>query len=517
MEQNKVILVLDIGTTNIKALLFDKQGEIVGEARRRPDYIMNEKGQVEQDPNQIWQFSKEAIEEVIEDKDLKASDIKCMGITTQRASFCIWDKRNGKLYSNIITWQDKRAAEYAQKMTNSFFFKFLRGFAKLAHALTKSTKMLTASMLQFNSDYASIRTSYFLKNNPKVNELIQDPKTSIGWGTIDTWILWNLSEGRVHATDYSNCSSTGMLDPFTLDWNSIVVDKLDIPVYILPEIKDTNGDFGVTKLFGNGEIPIRSVIADQQASLFGQCCFDYGDMKVTNGTGSFVDLNTGDKPFASKRKLYPLVAWRLDGKVSFLLEGLSHNTGNIIDWIQEELEFYDDPRKTEEMAKSVDSTDGVFFLPTFTSGISFPYWDPTARGNIFGISLKTKKEHIVRAVLNGICFRIKDFVEGIIADTEISVDKIKADGGVSQNTYVLQFLADILGMEVEHSQNPETTALGAAFIAGLATNFWESRNQLKEIRKVDNIYKPKMSEERRQSLYNAWKDIIRRSLDYNNF
>jgi glycerol kinase len=240
-------------------------------------------------------------------------------------------------------------------------------------------------------------------------------------------------------------------------------------------------------------------------------------MKVTNGTGSFVDLNTGDEPFASKRKLYPLVAWRLDGEVRYILEGLSHNTGNIIDWIQEELELYDDPAKTEEMAKSVESTGGVFFLPTFSSGISFPYWDPTARGNIFGISMQTKKEHIVRAVLNGICFRIKDFVEGIIADTGIHVDIIKADGGVSQNTYILQFLADILGMEVEHSQNPETTALGAAFIAGLKTGFWDSRDQLKEIRKVDKIYKPKMSKERRNKLYNAWKDIIRRSLNYNNF
>lgn len=511
------ILILDIGTTNIKALLFDKQGDIFGEARRHPDYIMNEKGQVEQDPNQIWQYSKEAIEEVLEKKSLDATDIKCMGITTQRASFCIWDKRNGRLYSNIITWQDKRSAEYAQKMTNSFFFRFLRGFAKVAHTLTKSTKMLTASMLRFDSSYASISTSYFLNNNPKVNELIQDPKTSIGWGTIDTWILWNLTEGRVHATDYSNSSATGLLDPFELDWNSIVVNKLKIPVYILPEIKDTNANFGVTKLFGNGEIPIRCVVADQQASLFGQCCFKYGEMKVTNGTGSFVDLNTGDKPFASKRKLYPFVAWAMNGEITYMLEGLSHNTGNIIDWIKDELELFDDPRKTEEMAQSVDSTGGVFFLPTFTSGISFPYWDPTARGNIFGISLQTKKEHIIRAVLNGICFRIKDFVEGIIADTGIHVDRIKADGGVSQNKYVLQFLADILGMEVEHSQNPETTALGAAFIAGLTTGFWDSRENIKEIRKVDRIYKPRMSEEKRKKLYNAWKDIIRRSLNYNNF
>ncbi|MBD3195651.1 MAG: glycerol kinase, partial [Candidatus Lokiarchaeota archaeon] len=304
--EKQFVLVLDIGTTNIKAILFDKQGEIFAEARRRPDYIMEEKGQVEQDPEQIWELSREAIEEVISKNNLSASNIDSMGISTQRASFLIWDKRNRKFYSNIITWQDKRAAEYAEQMSNSFFFKFLRGMTKVMHALTRSTKMLTASMLQFNSDYASIRTSYFLKKHPKLNELIQDPKTSIAWGTIDSWILWNLTEGRVHATDYSNASSTGLVDPFTLEWNSIVINKLKIPTYILPEKKDTNAEFGVTKLFGNGEIPIRCIVADQQASLFGQCCFEKGDMKVTNGTGSFVDLNTGDEPFASKRKLYPL-------------------------------------------------------------------------------------------------------------------------------------------------------------------------------------------------------------------
>jgi len=509
MEQK--ILILDIGTTNIKAILFDKQGEIFGEARRRPDYIMKEKGQVEQDPNQIWQLSKETIEEVINNNNLKASDIKCMGIATQRASFCIWDRRNGKLYSNIITWQDKRAAEYAQKMTNSFFFKFLRGFSKVAHALTKSTKMLTASMLQFNTDYASIRTSYFLKNNPKVNELIQDPKTTISWGIIDTWILWNLTEGRIFATDYSNCSSTGMLDPFTLDWNSIVIDKLGIPIHILPEIKDTNGDFGSTKLFGGDEIPIRSVVADQQASLFGQCCFEYGDMKVTNGTGSFVDLNTGDTPFASKRKLYPLVAWRLNGEVTYMLEGLSHTCANMIDLLID-LGLINSPEETEDMAKSVNPS--LFFVPSLTSGLSFPWWDDSATGSIFGISLNTKREHIVRAVLEGICYRIKDIVEGIVADTGIEVNEIKADGGVSQNKFVTQFLADILGMDIIHSKNPETTALGAAFIAGLTTGFWGSKEDLKKTYEVDQVFNPQISETERKKKYQRWMDIISRSLHY---
>ncbi|TXT58212.1 MAG: putative glycerol kinase [Promethearchaeota archaeon] len=474
---------------------------------------MEKEGQVEQDPNQIWEMSRQTIEEVIKNKNLSASNIECMGITTQRASFCLWDKKSGKLYSNIITWQDKRAAQYAEEMTDKFFFKFLRSFTKIVHGITRSTKMLSASMLRFPTDYASIRTSYFLKTNPEVNELIQDPQTSIGWGTIDTWILWNLTEGRVHATDFSNCSATAMLDPFTLEWNTIVIDKLNIPTHILPEIKDTNADFGVTKLFGNGEIPIKCIVADQQASLFGQCCFDFGNIKVTNGTGSFIDLNTGNEPFASKRRLYPLIAWRLDGEIQYMLEGLSHNTGNILDWIGDELDLFEDPKETEEMAFSVESSEGVFFLPTFTSGISFPYWDE-AKGTVFGLTLSTKKEHIVRAVLEGICFRIKDIVDGIMEDTGISIERINADGGVSQNKFFLQALANILGLEVAHSKNPETTALGAAFIAGLKSGFWDTKQQITNLCVVDKIYTPQISEEEREEKYSQWKDIVRRSLQY---
>ena len=507
------ILTLDIGTTNIKAFLFNKDGEIFAQARRRPNYIMDEPGQVEQDPTEIWEMSKSAIEEVISSKNLSAKDIDAMAISTQRASFVLWDKQTGKLYSNIITWQDKRAADYAEKLYKKFFFRVLRGIGKLA-SLFGSTKMLVVSMLQFPTDYASVRTGYFLETHPDINDKVQDPNTNIIWGQIDSWILWNLTERKEHATDLSNASASAMLDPFKLEWNKPILKQMGIPTHFLPNIKETKDDFGVTKLFGGGEIPIRAIIADQQASLFGQCCFNFGDMKVTNGTGSFIDINTGDQPFASKRRLYPMIAWGMDGEITYLLEGMSHNTGNIIDWIQAELNLYQDPSETEHMAMSVESSEGVYFLPTFSSGISYPYWDSTTRGNLFGINLSTKKEHIIRAVLNGICFRIRDFVEGIIKDTKIEVSKIKADGGVSENKYILQRLSDILGMEVEHSQHPEITALGAAFIAGLATGFWKTTEELKSIRKIDKIYTPEISEKERNEKYDFWKNIISRSLDY---
>jgi len=508
------LLVLDIGTTNIKGFLFNKKGEIFATAKRRPNYILEEPGQVEQDPMEIWDLSKQVMEEVIKSNNLKADDIDSIALSTQRASFCFWDKQNGEPLSNIITWQDKRSAAFAAKKNKSFLMKMVRGITKILYFFTRNTKMLTASMLQFNTDHASVRTAFYLKEHPDLAQKIKSSNTSIVWGTTDSWVLFKMTGGNIHATDYSNFSSTGLLDPFSLIPNPLVLKIFDIPIHILPEIRETRGDFGKTTLFGNGEIPIKAVIADQQASLFGQCCFNFGDMKVTNGTGSFVDINTGNKPFASKRKLYPLIAWRINEETTYMLEGMSHNTGNIIDWIGESLEFFKDPAETETMAFSVDSTNGVYFLPTFTSGISFPYWDPTARGNIFGINLDTKKEHIIRAVLEGICFRIKDIADGIIKDTKSRVLKIKADGGVSQNKFILQFLSDILGIRIEHSGNPETTALGAAFMAGLASGFWESEEELEQIRKVEKLFKPQMINTDRQRVYSNWKNIISRSLNY---
>ncbi|MHA1294322.1 MAG: FGGY-family carbohydrate kinase, partial [Promethearchaeota archaeon] len=274
------------------------------------------------------------------------------------------------------------------------------------------------------------------------------------------------------------------------------------------------------------EIPIKAVIADQQASLYAS----FAQLKCTIGTGSFVDLRTGDKPYASRRKLYPLVAWcikeekeevneegqtikKIQQKPVYLLEGMNHNAGNIIDWMQYELNFYSDPNETEKMALSLKDSGGVYILPTFTSGLSFPYWSSTT-GNIFGLNLETKKEHLVRAVLEGICYRIKDIVEGILKDTKIKINKIVLDGGVSKNKFILQFLSDILGMDVEHSGNPETTALGAAFMAGIETGFWKSEEELNQIRKIDQIFKPQLTKEEREKKYQKWKDIVSRSLNY---
>ncbi len=516
------ILVLDIGTTNIKGFLFDKKGEIVEQTKRRPKYILDEPGQVEQDPKEIWEMSRQVLEEIISTKSLKADDIDSLAISTQRASFLLWNKSTGEPYTNIITWQDTRCAEFAEKASNKFNFKAIRGLMKVLTKVSKNPFFITASQLRFNSDYASARTGYLLATNPEIKKVIEQKDTA--WGTIDTWILWNLTEGKVHATDCTNASSTGLLDPFKLVWNSIIYKTFKIPTHILPKILASRGNFGSTTLFGGGKILINSIMADQQASLFALFAGapKVGDVKCTNGTGTFVDIFTGEKPTASKRKLYPLVAWGVNDeegniKPFYLLEGLSHNTGNIIDYIGSELGFYSEPTETETMALSVaDSKDPVFFVPSLTSGLSFPWWDETSKAAIFGISLSTKKEHIVKAVLEGICYRIKDIVEGIVKDTKINLKQIRLDGGVSQNKFVLQFLSNILGIEVEHTGNPETTALGTAFMAGLETGFWKSQEDLSEIIKVDKVYTPQLTAKEIKEKYEFWKDVISRSLHYSN-
>ncbi|MBN1697026.1 MAG: hypothetical protein JW881_05905 [Spirochaetales bacterium] len=509
----KFVLVLDVGTTNIKGFLFDKNGSIVHEVRAKPSYIINEEGQVEQDPGQIWKMSRQVIADVLSTKKYTADDIVSMGISTQRASFLLWDKKTGKHYTNIITWQDKRSAAYAKEKTGLFWLRILRRIVGMLCSVIPNTKLTTISILKFDSVHASSRTGYLLQKHPELNEKVKKPSSQVAWGTIDSWILWNLTGGKVHATDYSSASSTGILDPFTLKWNPIVRGIFKIPEHILPEIRETRGNFGTTTLFGGG-IPILAMVADQQASLFGQLCFRYGDMKCTNGTGSFIDINTGKRPFASKRRLYPLVAWRVNGETTYMLEGQSQNTGNIIDWLKDELNLIKHPDESEALAGEVESTNGVYFLPAFTSGLTFPYWDPTATGNFFGISLDTKKNHLIRAVLEGLCFRIKDIVDGIGSDTGIRPGNIKLDGGVSRNRFLCQFLSDILGFDVEYFPHPEPTALGAAYMAGLAAGFWKSEDELEGLAKKGVAYHPTIDEKERKRRYEGWKNIIKRSLDY---
>jgi glycerol kinase len=511
----KKILVLDAGTTYIKAFLFDRKGNIVAEVRKRTSYILDEQGQVEQSPAEMFDLSLDAISELLSGNGLGAADIAAMGITTQRSTFLFWDKVTGKPYCRLITWQDRRAADLARQVTGKLWLRVLRRVSRFLSLFIKSTRLVLYSILKFDTVHSSVRAGYWLAAHPEEAAEFSRPGTDTAFGTLDSWLLWNLTGGAVHATDYSSASSTGLLDPFTLKWNTIVLKLFKIPVHILPEIRETGADFGTTTLFGTPGIPIRALFADQQASLFGQGCFRKGDMKCTNGTGSFIDLNTGEKPYASVRQLYPLVAWKWRGSVRYMLEGQSQNTGNIITWLQEELKLIVSPEETETLARECETTDGVYFVPAFSTGLSFPWWDPTTRGNIFGLSLRTGRKHIVRAVLEGIGFRIKDIVDGILADTRIKVTGIRMDGGVSRNHFLLEFISDMTGLPVRHYANPEFTALGTAFMAGLECGYWSSLETIESLLVLESTFHPRISEGVRVARYRDWRNVIRRSLKFN--
>lgn len=513
----KYILVLDIGTTNIKAFLIDHSAKICFQKHIKIGYILDQKiGKVEQSPLEIWKKSHSILKHIMEENNIKNENILSLGITAQRSSFLLWDKNSGLPITQISTWQDKQAALYAKKLNSKWWIILFRFIARFFSSILPFAKLKLLSTLEFDSVQSSVRTGYLFQENPEIYQKANTANSNILWGTIDSWILFKLTMGKIHATDYSSASSTGILDPFTLKWNSMIMKLFNIPVHILPQIKNTRDDFGKTLLLGKSAIPIRAIMADQQASLYGQCCFNQGDIKCTNGTGSFVDINTGQKAFASHRRLYPLVAWRTKEKINYMIEGQSQNTGNVIDWLINDLKFVETENQTEEMALSVKSTGGIYFLPAFTTGLTFPYWDSTVRGNLFGLSLQSTKAHIVRAVLEGICFRIKDILEGIKKDTNLPIKRLKIDGGVSQNKFIQQFLANILGIPIEIYNNPEPTALGVAFMAGLECGLWQSEKEISRLIIIKSSSDPLMNQGLRKIRYQEWRNIINRSKNWQN-
>lgn len=507
----KYILAVDVGTTGMRAIIFDHEGHVVARSYLEVETIIPQDGWMEHDPTDLWETCLKVVKGALEDANLTATDIAALGIATQRATFTMWDRKTGIPVYNFITWQDIRTASMCEKVAKSFKWKMIRRVAKIAYKFTKSKKMLLGSQLEITPIHASIRTKWVFDNVVQAQQLRREG--NLMWGTIDTWLVWKLTGGKVHATDKSNVSSTGLYDAFADDWSSIVLGVLDIPTDMFPDVKASSDDYGSTdpELFG-AAIPIRSVIADQQASLFAQGCFKAGDVKCTNGTGTFIDMNTGNEPFVSKRGLFPLVAWQLGDETVYMLEGISSTTGELIEW-GKDIGLYKEPADTETMALSVPDTHGVYFVPAFT-GIQFPYWDPTARGTLVGLSQGVQRAHLVRAFLEGLAFRSKDILDSIREDTGITVATIKADGGVSKNDFLLQFMADILDTTVVRSRNPDMTALGAAALAGLAVDYWEAKEDVLQLQEADKTFTSQLSPADRKHKYDMWKKAVSRSLDW---
>lgn len=512
----KYILVNDVGTTGVRAVVVDRKNNIVSKAYEEISQIYPEPGWCEQDPEEMWNKTVEVTKKALE--KVGAENIAAMGIVTQRATNILWDKNTGEPVYNAITWQDARTAELCEKIENDTGIKLIHGLGRLVTGASKVIKplkknntvkmLIQASHLSFTPAMSSAHVKWVLDNVEEAQAVLK--RGNLLFGTVDTWLLWKYTNGKVYATDPSNVSATGMFDLFHMDWSKTLMKPFGIPEELkLPEIRETNGDFGSTDIFGT-PIPIRSAVADQQSALFGEACFLPGDVKCTNGTGTFIDMNTGDIPMASIHQLTPMVAWKLNGKVTYMLEGLISNTGSAVQWLRDDLKIIKSADETEAMAESVENSLGVYIVPAF-EGIGAPYWDARARGAVVGITRATKREHIVRAVLESIGYNCRDIVEAMQKDTGISIRSIKTDGGGSKNNFTLQFLSDMLNVEVERPEILETTSIGAAYFAGLAVGYWKSKEDILKHRKIHRRFVPKMKDETRKELYEGWKRAVARS------
>ncbi|MFX1282759.1 MAG: glycerol kinase 5 [Promethearchaeota archaeon] len=502
------ILSIDSGSTGIRAVLFDKDGEIIAHEYQTTSALYPKAGWIEHDPIELWQSLITVVNRIFEKPQVSPKDIAAIGIANQRASFSLWEKDTGKPIINFINWADIRAADTCNQMNKNKKWRLLKKFAWIASKISRSTMLTATSMLDFTTDHVTTRLKWVLDHTDKLRERCR--RGEVAFGTIDTWLIYKLTNSKVHASDYSN-AATGLLNPFQLKWNTVLFSIFDIPIEILPELKDTNGNYGTThpNLFKGVEIPIRAACGDQQAALFGQCCFEKGDVKISQGSGSFVDMNVGETGKLSKRGLFPLIAWVIDGKGTYMLEGFVATAGTLIDWLGQGIGLSDTPKILNEYAAKCKDTGGVIFIPTL-SGIRFPYFSPNARGTILGLSLNTHRSHVARAVFEGIALRLVDILEGLEKDTKIPIRSLRADGGVSKSDIMLQCLADYANLEVIRAPEPDMTATGAAYLAGLSVGFWQDRKQLQEIyaRMEPQYFYPSINSKKRVEKITRWKRVL---------
>jgi len=514
-KKPKFVLSLDVGTTGIRAFLYDQKARRRAGSYRLITSIYPQAGWVEQDPQVLWDTCRKVMAKTMRKAKVKPSSIAAIGITTQRSSFLVWNKETGKPLCNFITWQDVRTADICSSWNDSYVFKGLQTLSKVAHGVTRSHRFLMMSLFKMSPLHVTPRLLWVLQNVDGAAKLAQEGK--LLFGTVDTWLIWQFTGGQVHATDYSNASSTGLYDPFQIQWNQTLFSVVGVPPLLMPEVRPTSGSFGSTipSIFGES-IPIMAVVGDQQAALFAECCFGVGDCKITMGTGAFVDINTGSNVYVSKRGLMPLIAWKINDNVTYMVEGIMTNIGTVIEWGARELNLFDKPEESERMAETVENSDGVYLVPAF-SGLSVPHQDPTARGTIIGLTTATKKQHIVRAMLESVGYTAREVLDAVKSDipsVKIS-ESIKVDGGVSNNDFVCRWMAEMTQKEIVRDVNPDqTTALGSAFLAGLAAGIWTSTKELEQVRQKQKVWTPSMNKSQVKRYYNEWKRAVDRSLQW---
>jgi glycerol kinase len=492
----KYIMSLDQGTTSSRAILFDKAGNIVKIAQKEFTQIYPKAGWVEHNPVEIWATQSGVAREVLEAAGINANEIASIGITNQRETTVVWDKNTGKPIYNAIVWQCRRTAAICDQIKADGMEDYIREVTGLV----------------VDAYFSGTKVKWILDNVEGARGKAENGE--LLFGTIDTWLIWNLTRGNVHVTDYSNASRTLMYNIGELKWDEKILEELNIPTSMLPEVKPSSEVYGYTdeSMFGVG-IPIAGIAGDQQAALFGQACFEDGMVKNTYGTGCFILMQTGEKMVKSKNGLLTTIAWGIDGKVQYALEGSVFMGGATIQWLRDELRLINDAADSEYFAGKVKDTNGVYLVPAF-AGLGAPYWDMYARGTIVGLTRGANRNHITRAALESIAYQSKDVIKAMEEDSGIKLAALKVDGGATANNFLMQFQSDILGVEVQRPKVTETTALGAAYLAGLAVSFWKSKDEITENWAVDKNFLPDMTDEKRDNLYNGWKRAVERSKDW---
>lgn len=484
----KYILSLDAGTTSSRAILFNHDSEIVSLAQKEFTQIYPQAGWVEHDPMEIWATQNGVVTEAMSKVEATAEDIAAIGITNQRETTVVWDRKTGEPIYNAIVWQCRRTASFCDKLKARGLEDYVRDTTGLV----------------IDAYFSGTKINWILNNVTGAREKAE--KGELAFGTIDSWLIWKLTNGQVHVTDYSNASRTMVFNIKSLQWDDRMLKELDIPPSILPEVRSSSEVYGTTSLYGQ-EIPIAGIAGDQQAALFGQACFEAGMAKNTYGTGCFMLMNTGKEPVLSNSGLLTTIAWSIDGSVDYALEGSIFVAGAAIQWLRDELRLLDSAQESESYCKEVTDTNGVYVVPAFV-GLGAPHWDMYARGAVLGLTRGANKAHLIRATVESLAYQSKDILDAMERDSQIKLAALKVDGGAAANNFLMQFQADLLGVPVDRPAIVETTAMGAAYLAGLGVKFWTSKDDVTNAWKLDRSFKPTMAVDVRQKLYQGWLKAV---------
>jgi len=490
---SKYILAFDQGTTSSRAILFDKEGSIIASAQEEFTQIFPKPGWVEHNALEIWQTQLKVAEQVMQKQGVSHKDIAGIGITNQRETTLIWDRHTGQPIYNAIVWQDRRTAEYCDELKEKGYEDYVRNNTGLV----------------IDAYFSGTKIKWLLDNVDGARE--RAAQGDLLAGTIDSWLVWKLTEGTEHITDYTNASRTLVYNIKDLEWDDKMLTEMNIPKSILPEVKPSSHVYGETKLLG-GSIPIAGIAGDQQAALFGQACHSPGMAKNTYGTGCFMLMNTGDTPVVSKAGLLTTIAWGIDGKVTYALEGSIFIAGAAVQWLRDSVKMIDESPDSEYFASKIEKTDGVVVVPAF-AGLGAPYWDQYARGAIFGLTRGSTNSHIIRATLESLAYQTRDVLDAMNKDSGIELKALKVDGGACANNLLMQFQADILGVPVERPEVIETTALGAAYLAGLAVGFWK-KEDISNKWQLNKRFEPTMSDLEKERLYKRWTVAVKRTMNW---